>query len=172
MSGSPLVMLLRHGTAEAVRAGSVDEERGLTGDGRHEVQELATGMRMLALSVDVVLTSPLRRAEETARIVANVHGVTDRLEVLPALSPGGAPEAVVRSLSACDGASGVVLVGHEPDLGELASILLSGTPGLVKIRFQTGGVAGIRLAQLPPCASGVLEFLWTARQFRPLDSSG
>lgn len=167
MSGGPyLLLLLRHAIAEDAHAEQPDEDRRLTGEGKRKLREVAAGMRALELPVEVVLTSPLRRAEETAAIVAEVYDLEDHVEVTPALAPGGGAARVFEALGAHRRAAGIVLVGHQPDLGELASTLLVGTPGLVPLPFKKAGLAGITVTTLPPRAGGVLEFFLTPSQLR------
>jgi phosphohistidine phosphatase len=167
MAGPPhLVMLLRHAIAEETSASGRDEDRRLTGEGKRKCREVVAGMRALDLPVDVVLTSPLRRAIETAEIVADGYGSDELVEPAPALAPGAGPDAVIAVLGRIGRPSGVVLVGHEPDLAMLGSTLLTGTPGLVQMQFRKAGLAGIVLAHLPPRAAGALDFFLTPGQLR------
>ena len=167
MTGPPhLLMLLRHAIAEDAGATRPDEERRLTGEGKRKMREVVAGMRALELPVDVVLSSPLRRAVETAEIIADGYGSSEDVEVTPALAPGAGPDAVLAALGAIGRPSGVVLVGHEPDLAALASTLLTGTPGLVHMPFRKAGLAGIVVASLPPRSAGSLEFFLTPSHLR------
>ncbi len=166
MPGPPhLLLLLRHAIAEDSGAARSDEERRLTGEGKRKLREVVAGMRALELPVDVILTSPLVRARETAEIVADGYGLDDGIET-PALAPGAGPDAVLAALASIGRPSGVVLVGHEPDLAGLASTLLVGTPGLLHMGFRKAGLAGIVVASLPPRSAGALEFFMTPAQLR------
>jgi phosphohistidine phosphatase len=157
-TGTHLLILLRHGIAEEAAAGQRDEDRRLTGEGKRKTREVAAGMRGLDLPVDVILTSPLRRARETAAIVADVYDLAEEcVEVVTALAPARGPEAVFKALAPHRTAAGVVLVGHEPDMGELTSTLLVGTPGLLSVDFKKAGLAVVSVAALPPRSAGVLE---------------
>jgi phosphohistidine phosphatase len=161
------LLLLRHAIAEEPTGNLRDEERRLTGEGRRKLREVVDGMRALALPIDVILTSPLRRARETAAIVAGGYEFEDAAVIdTPALAPGGGADAVFSALQAHALADAVLLVGHQPDLGELASTLLVGTPGLVPLPFKKAGLAGISVASVPPRAAGVLEFFLTPGQLR------
>ena len=172
-SGDHLILVLRHGIAEPESPSVPDEERALTSEGKRKVREVARGMQELELPIDRILTSPLRRARETAAIVADAFGLADGVEVTDALSPGAGAEAVFRALasgrhSARASARATVLVGHEPDLGELVSTLLVGTAGLLQVQFKKAGLAGVAVASLPPRAAGVLEFFLTPGQLRAI----
>ena len=57
-------------------------------------------------------------------------------------------------------------MGHEPDMGELVSTLLVGTPGLVGVRFKKAGLAGVAVGALPPRGAGMLEFMMSPAQLR------
>jgi phosphohistidine phosphatase len=123
----------------------MDSDRALTASGRERVRSVAK----LLLAADEqplqILTSPLVRAVQTAEIVAITTKLGDRdgsLQVRRELSPGGAGgKALVASL-ASNGGKRVMLVGHEPDVSELASALLSkGTPQ----PFEKAMVLGIHV---------------------------
>ncbi len=165
-AGAHLLLLLRHAIAEEA-ADRPDAERRLTGEGRRKLREVVTGMRALELPIEVVLTSPLRRARETAAIVAAEYGLDDdRVIDSPALAPRGGADAVFAALATHAHRETLLLVGHQPDLGELASVLLVGTPGLVPLPFKKAGLAAISVASMPPRAAGTLEFFLTPGQLR------
>lgn len=167
MAGPPhLVMLLRHAIAEEQSASGRDDDRRLTGEGKRKLREVVAGMRALDLPVDAVLSSPLRRAVETSEIVADGYDAKVQVEITPALAPGEGPDAVMAALANVGRPSGIVLVGHEPDLAALASTLLVGTPGLLHMGFRKAGLAGIVVASLPPRAAGALEFFLAPQQLR------
>lgn len=167
MPGSPsLLLLLRHAIAEDAGAGQRDEERRLTGEGKRKLREVVAGMRALELPVEKILTSPLARAVETAEIVAEEYDLAGAVQVTRALAPGAGPDAVLTALESIGRVAGVVLVGHEPDLGSLASTLLVGTPGLLHLPFRKAGLAGIVVSSLPPRSAGALDFFMTPGQLR------
>jgi phosphohistidine phosphatase len=166
MSGSPhCLLLLRHAIAEDGGRGGDDAARRLTGEGKRKLREVVAGMRALELAVDVVLTSPLVRARETAQIVAEAYDLPEP-EIVRALAPGGGPDAVLTALGGYAASTALVLVGHQPDLGELASTLLAGTPGLVPLPFKKAGLAAITVASHPPRGAGHLEFFLKPGQLR------
>jgi phosphohistidine phosphatase len=165
--GAPLLLLLRHAIAEEPSSDQPDQERRLTGEGKRKLREVVAGMRALELPVDVILTSPLRRTHETAAIVAAAYGLgDDRVIDTAALAPGGTAAELFSALAAHARCESVLLVGHQPDLGELASTLLVGTPGLVPLPFRKAGLAAIAVGSLPPRNAGTLEFFLTPGQLR------
>jgi phosphohistidine phosphatase len=164
---SHLLLLLRHGIAEDAERDQRDEDRRLTSEGKRKLRNAVGGMRMTGIPVEVILTSPLRRARETAEIVAEGYdGDADAVIVTPALNPAGGTDAVFAVLAEHNESAAIMLVGHQPDMGELASTLLAGTPTLVQLPFKKAGLAGITVASLPPRSAGVLEFFVTPAQLR------
>ena len=171
--GARLLLLLRHAIAEDPTPDRRDEERRLTGEGKRKLREVVEGMRALALPVDVILTSPLRRTRETAAIVATGYDLDEAAVIdTPALAPGGGADEVFAALQPHARAEAILLVGHQPDLGELASTLLVGSPGLVPLPFKKAGLAGIAVASFPPRAAGRLEFFLTPGQLRRVGRGG
>lgn len=167
MVTTPLLLLVRHGIAEDATGDQPDAERRLTGEGKRKLREAVAGMRALDVPLDVILTSPLRRARETAAIVAAGFGLDDEVVVIaPPLAPRGGADAVLATLAAHRDAAAIMLVGHQPDLGELASVLLVGTPTLVQLPFRKAGFAAISVPSLPPRSAGTLEFFLTPGQLR------
>jgi phosphohistidine phosphatase len=119
--------VMRHGPAEDHAESGIDGDRSLTASGRERVRAVAK----LLLEVDEqplqIITSPLVRAVQTAEIVALVTKLAERegtVDVRRQLSPGGNGAALVAAVASA-GSRRVMLVGHEPDLSELLSSLLS-----------------------------------------------
>ncbi len=147
-----LVVLMRHGRAEGKRPGMRDEERRLTDEGRRGVEAVA---RLLPLDEPpVILYSPLRRAAETAEIIARVTGGSARLD--PRLHPDDfGPDALQDILEEYWGGSPLVLVGHNPSMEEAVASLVGGS-----IAMEPGAAAVIR-AEAPGPGGGELLALIT-----------
>lgn len=122
--------ILRHAIA-AVRGTEEfrrDSDRPLTDAGSRKLRRVVRGMKSLGVSVDLILASPYLRARQTAEIVAKEMGVEKMLDQTPHLAPGGDPRALIRLIhSRCAAGGSVLLVGHEPSLSELISVLVSGS---------------------------------------------
>jgi phosphohistidine phosphatase len=115
--------LVRHGAAE--EPGSrPDRERRLVERGRQDARRVGAGLRSLGVRPRL-LSSPLARARETSVLIAAELSVV--VEVRDALASGASPDDFLRELRAAGGEE-LLLVGHQPDLGVFASILLSGSP--------------------------------------------
>jgi phosphohistidine phosphatase len=146
------LFLVRHGIAEEPSPGTPDSERRLTREGRVKTQRAMRGLMSLRPELDVILTSPLARARETAEILASEVSAVE-VEVFPALASGEPTQALCAALATRTCRSGIALVGHEPDLGEFASYILTGDENAAHLRFRKAGVATFEvesLAQLRP----------------------
>lgn len=144
--------VLRH--AIAVERGTPgyedDSKRPLTEPGIRKMKQAALGLSQLNLDVDLILTSPYRRASETAEIAAKALRATERLEVLEALSaPVEAAEAVRQLSERAAGAEAVMIVGHEPQLSEIGSILLAGHEDL-DLQLKKGGIFTLVCRRIAP----------------------
>jgi phosphohistidine phosphatase len=141
------LVIVRHGKAEEKKPGMSDEERRLADEGRKDVECVA---RLIPWRVEVVYTSPLRRAVETAEIIASIHRAEVR--VVDVLRPQPLPLEEIAKLEIRDATA---LVGHAPYLEDLLKDL---TGGLVKL--ATGAAAGVE-AQSIEKGKAVLVFLIT-----------
>lgn len=137
---SLILDLLRHGAAELHDPGG-DAARPLTAAGERDLAELGARLGREGWRPERAFTSALRRAVDTVRIVTGAAGVDPPVKRISALSPNGFPGDVVESLKAHGIASGhVLLVGHQPLLGDLAAALGGRT-----VPFPPGGLARIEL---------------------------
>lgn len=137
----PLVelLLLRHGIAEE-RGGEVpDAGRRLTPEGIQRTSAVVARLVHLRLGADVLLTSPLIRARQTAELAVQA-GLAPALQEHPALVPAGAGlDGLSTALAALHQGQRLLLVGHEPDLGDLAARLVGAPPG--SFPLKKAGVA-------------------------------
>lgn len=120
-----LLSLMRHGEAEPKKPGVSDDERSLTQDGRVQVIKVA---RVLNLRPKYVISSPLKRALETAEIMAEIMGVGEvlqRSELLPEYFNLDSLRYLLDSVS-LDDKDAVLLIGHSPSLEETIQELLGG----------------------------------------------
>jgi phosphohistidine phosphatase len=162
--------LLRH--AIAAERGSHeypdDSLRPLTPKGERRMQRIAEGMLRLGLSFDLLLSSPYRRAKQTADVVAEVFKAQERLHVTPMLAPDGDPRRLIAEVRGRSTAQQhVLLVGHEPYLSNLIARLVSSSPDL-RVVMKKGGLCqlGVSTLRFGQCAT--LDWLMTPRQLRLL----
>ena len=165
--------LLRHGKAEEREASCPGEDasRPLTDEGRERTRWVAQGMRRLGLEFDLVLSSPLARARETAEIVVEAFKANELLRFTDQLAEEDAHAALIREIHALRPEPGsLLLVGHEPNLGELVSLLIGG-PSALPIRFKKAGLCCLSVAGIEPGPCAVLEWLLAPKQLRLLARS-
>src|SRR5689334_14952388 len=120
------IYFLRHAIAmERAKWHQKDSERPLTPDGLRKMRKAVRGLKHLKLKFDWILTSPYRRAYDTARVVAKSLKSEKKLKVVNDLATSGDPKSLVRHL-AQDYLTkdSVLLVGHEPYLSHLVSVLI------------------------------------------------
>lgn len=158
--------LLRHGIA-ALRGATGfadDSERPLTPEGVKKIRRIAGAMLALDLQFDVILSSPLVRAKQTAGIVAKHLRAESRLKFEPELAVGGdGRKLVTRITRDFPQAGSLLLVGHEPSMSELISLLVSGDRGLA-ITLKKGGLCKLVTDDLRYGQCATLEWLVTPRQ--------
>lgn len=160
--------LVRHAIAEVTAPSGNDADRRLTPAGRRRMEQAAKGLAQLGVRPAAILTSPLVRAEETAHILAGALTPNLELEVYARLGFGHEAKEVVAGLHRHRAAGSLVLVGHQPDLGHLASYLLTGAADVVPLPFKKGAVAAIDVPGLPPDGPGVLRWFLTPKQLRAI----
>ncbi len=162
------VLLIRHAIAEDAQTGAAqdDERRPLTELGRRRMRKGANRLRTVVEHIDVFATSPLQRARETAEILTRAYGAAPPVEQ-PALAPGGAAPAVQSWLGTLPADGVVALVGHEPDLGQLAGWFLCGSPRRL-VEFKKGGAALLAFEGPPQVGTAILRWALTAGQLRSL----
>ena len=161
--------LLRHGDAVDRLTGGYprDEDRPLTDAGRAEARDAGRALARLDAVPELVLTSPLVRAVQTAATVVEALRAPREPELCAALAPGGRREAIVAALLAAGPPVSALLVGHMPDLGELAGWLVWGQPEAA-LSFRTGGLCRITTPDHPAPATGDLRWLLPPRLLRRL----
>jgi phosphohistidine phosphatase len=160
--------LMRHGIAAALDGAAVDAERPLSRKGIKRTRRIAKGMRRLGLSFDVLLTSPLARARQTADIVAIVLGAEALVEEMPGLSPESTVEKLLSGLDRHKERADLLLVGHEPLLSTTVSHLLGGKAARngLNIALKKGGLCRVEIDALPPAGPGMLHWLLAPKQLR------
>lgn len=156
--------LIRHGVA-ADRGDDYpdDAKRPLTSQGVTRLRKEGRGLAELEVSFDVILTSPLVRAKQTAETLAATFSSRPAVAVTDALAPGGTYNAFIDELARHDRLRRIAAVGHEPGIGELASRLLGAKKA---VEFRKGAVCRIDLATLPPTGPGTLRWFLTSKMLR------
>jgi len=149
------IYLIRHGEAESTSGEKPHEERSLTTEGIEILKTSIGFWKNFISKIDIILTSPLKRAKQTALIIQNIYEPEfDVIEEICLLN-GGLTEdlvSIARSLNMED----IAMVGHQPDIGNhLAAMIGSGA---VNFRIQTSSIAKINFKERPRVGKGVCEF--------------
>ena len=159
--------ILRHGEAgKRLPAGSKDSERALTVTGKQEVEKVAEALQELDIKFDFVATSPLKRAFQTAEIVAKALKVKKgKMEEWSELKPEGKRPELYRRLSQIKQESSVLVVGHEPYLSTMIHEIVFGN-GAGSIVLKKAGLARIEITSFQPNIKAELRWLLTPKLLR------
>jgi phosphohistidine phosphatase len=161
---------MRHGIALPADdpAATADDDRPLTDKGARRVRKAAKGMRRLGLSFDLVLSSPLARARQTADIVAGLlHH--EAIEELTSLAPESAIDELTQDLARYQDRSSLLLVGHEPSLSGAVAHLIGTKGGRgVSLEFKKGALCCVDIDAPPRPNTGTLFWLLAPKQLRLL----
>jgi phosphohistidine phosphatase len=162
-----MLYLMRHGLAEEPTPKGDDSARKLTPKGADKIRKAAAGMRAASLAFDMILTSPAARAAETAEIVANELG-GPKPKAVPELSTGASPAGALEALIKLRLPESVVVVGHEPTLSRLASLMLTGSSESIGIKLKQGGVIALEFPDRVEQGAAQLRWMMSQRQLRQL----
>ena len=158
--------LVRHAIAADRGADYPDDsKRPLTAAGISRFRKEAKALGVLDVEIELIISSPLTRAKQTAEIVAQALPTKPTLTLSDSLAPAGTPASVFQELAKHMRKGKIALVGHEPNIGELAARLIgSRTP----IEFKKGAICRIDFEVFPPKGSGQLRWLVTPRMLRKI----
>ena len=164
------LLLVRHAIAEDrevfAATGRPDEERPLTDYGRRRMIRNVRGLRRVAPGVELVASSPLVRAVETARIIAEAFELENIVET-DSLCPDAHPDAFADWLRLYSDRQLVALVGHEPHLGTLLTWLLTGSERS-RVSFKKGGAAKVEISGPAAAGSALLHWSIPPKELRRL----
>lgn len=153
MAAAPELLLLRHGIAEERSPERPDAERTLTAAGRRRTAAVLARLVALPLPCQHLLSSPLPRARQTAELAVQA-GLAPHLVLADGLAPGGDPWPLLHWPA---GVQRLALVGHEPDLGDLAAALIGAEPG--RLVLKKAGIALLQITAPGPRPRGRLRLL-------------
>lgn len=157
------LVILRHGKAGPSAGGPGEAARALTAEGRDAIRKVGLWMQKREFQFDLIATSPLARACETAGIVAGLLGQEDLVCVWDELGPSGNPDAICHRASQAPSDAVILMVGHEPDLSAFIGHIITGGRA-ASVALAKGGLAKIRDFSHDTAPSGELEWLLTPEQ--------
>lgn len=151
-------LVIRHGFSQDAAPSGLDADRSLTPEGSEEMQQIGQGLAFLQRAPRIIVTSPYRRAVETAQQIAAAFGGVP-VKTVEALAPGAAPATVLEVVAAnCPGdRSSIAVVGHEPDLGRFVSHALSGS-GRSYYSLRKGAACLLEFPAVPRAGNATLEW--------------
>lgn len=155
------VNILRHAIAEEAKPGLRDADRALTAAGKRKLAIVLKRARAAGVAPATILSSPLRRAVETAAIVVDALGVDDEVKLSDALLPAAPPADTWKELKALAERSEVIVIGHEPHLSRLTAFLLGSER--LRLDFKKAGIVRIRMESTSARPHGILEWILTPR---------
>ncbi len=140
---------MRHANAGVPRGNvALDAKRALIKDGKDQCMLMARMLSALKVQVDVVVSSPLKRAMQTAQFVGTELGYEGKVEISPALGLDGDYSDFLDLLSKYAGREGILAVGHNPNLFQFLGKMITGNGGAA-IRMRKGSVARVDLDHHP-----------------------
>jgi phosphohistidine phosphatase len=155
------IYILRHGIAEDGHAGQPDSERSLTAEGRKKLRNVLRAAAAADVSPSLILTSPYRRAVQTAQLAAEALGYRGELLEVKTLEPGSNPHAVWDEIRAHKDEAEILLSGHEPLLSSVTAYLL-GCPNL-QVDFKKGALACVEIDRFTAEPHGALRWMLTPK---------
>ncbi len=164
-----ILYIVRHAIAVARGTpGIADDDRALTEEGIKKMERAAVGLHAIGYIPEVILSSPLIRARQTAEILHQACGKGVELEIIPSLAPSGSRQELYKAIGVYAKKFGsLMLVGHQPSLGEITGEIAWGSDEHY-VAFKKGGVCAIELEGLRPIPEGRMISLLTPAILRKL----
>jgi phosphohistidine phosphatase len=153
------IYLLRHGIAEPGKPGMKDADRALTPEGREKLKRVLRRAKGAGVAPSSILSSPYRRALETAKIAADSLGHRNQVIETAALVPNAAPQEVWEEIRSRREEPSLLLASHEPLLSSTLALLL-GNPAL-QVDMKKAALARVDCDRFGPEPRGVLKWLLT-----------
>jgi phosphohistidine phosphatase len=164
------LLVVRHARAEDreefAATGQPDSERPLTPKGIRRMTKAARGLRSLVPTIDLLVSSPFRRAVETAQIISEAYGEM-RYVLRDELASNPTPQRLIASLAKEREHGVVCIVGHEPDLSALIKALLT-DKSQAPAKLKKGSATLIRFSGPVAASSGSMQWHHTARELASL----
>jgi len=154
------IYILRHGIAEDDNAGG-DAQRALTDEGRRKLRRVLERAEKAKVEPSLILSSPYKRARQTAELAAEVLGYEKKIVDTETLVPEGSPAALWEDIRARKQENAILIAGHEPMLSSSVAFLM-GFPTM-QIDMKKGALARVDIDRFGPKPMGVLRWLLTPR---------
>ncbi len=154
-----VLYLMRHADAGTSRENALlDVKRGLVKEGKEQCMLMARVLSALKVQVDLVVSSPLKRALQTAQFVGTELGYEAKVEISPALGPEASFADFQEMLAKYAKCEGVLAVGHNPNAFQFLGRLIAGNGnGGAAIRMRKASIARIDMERHPPRLQWLLD---------------
>ncbi len=154
-----------HGTK-----GIAEDDRPLTEEGAKKMREAAEGLCALGCVPQLMLSSPLPRARETAEILREVCEKKALLKLVPGLAPGASRDQIYTEMQTHREVESLMLVGHQPSLGEIAGEIAWGSSDCY-LELKKGGACALEIEEMGRIPRGKLLWLLTPSILRKIGTS-
>ena len=151
------VYFMRHANAGLRRDNpQLDAKRGLIKEGKEQCMLMARVLSALRVQIDTIVSSPLKRALQTAQFVGTELGYDAKVEISQALVPSASYPAFQALIDKYAGREGILVVGHNPTLFQFLGRMITGNGGAA-IRLRKGSIACIDMDHHPPRLQWLLD---------------
>lgn len=157
------VYLIRHAEAERISPLIKDSERTITAEGKKALENAIKFWKVAISQIDILLSSPYLRAKQTAEIVSENFGLTDKFFVDNKLAPGCKTKDIIE-LANMFKVEDIAFVGHQPDLSEHLEALISDQN--INISFKPATIAKINFEGKVKPQRGTLKYLLPPKFFK------
>jgi len=150
------IFLIRHGKAEAASQTKKDIDRELTEEGKNIIKRSVGFWKNGIISFDFIITSPFKRAVQTAEIIAELMNYKNDIIKDSALFPGCNTRSIIELAEVLNG-DNIAFVGHQPDMSYHISSLVCNSQ--LNLKFSPASIAKVSFKGNPNPGKGILEFL-------------
>jgi len=160
-----IIYFLRHASAgEPFVNPKKDEKRALDKEGIEQCGFVGRALTAVEAQVDLIISSPLKRATQTASLVGNEMGYEGKLQIEAALRPGASFADFRRLLEKYAGQESIMVVGHNPNLSQFLGTVISESGCEASVELKKGAVARVDMRR----SSGTLLWCFTPKTLRTL----
>jgi phosphohistidine phosphatase len=160
-----ILYFLRHASAgEHMANPKKDEKRALDKEGIEQCGYVGRALTALNVQVDTMVSSPLKRATQTASLVGNELGYEGKLQIDSALRPEATLADFRKLLEKYSRQEAIMVVGHNPNLSQFLGAIISDSGCEASLELKKGGVAKVEMRR----TSGTLQWCVTPKVLRTL----
>lgn len=160
-----IIYFLRHASAgEHLVNPKKDEKRALDKEGIEQCGYVGRALAAIEAQVDIIISSPLKRATQTASLVGNEMGYEGKLQIEAGLRPEATFADFRKMLEKYSRLESVMVVGHNPNLSQFLGTVISESGCEASVELKKGAVARVDMRR----SSGTLQWCWTPKALRSL----